>query len=84
MESAFRRLDCYKTEHYRYVKKGITLLELALWEAKLGEKEEEEDRSVGGTIKKAKIDSENTRKERHITCGADIVIKNVLPFLQLE
>ena len=33
--------------------------------------------------KKAKIDGESKRKERH-TCGAGIVIKNVLPFLQLD
>ena len=33
--------------------------------------------------KKAKIDTESVRKERRITSGADIIIKNVLPFLQL-
>ena len=34
--------------------------------------------------KKAKIDADGERKEQLITSGADIVIKNVLPFLQLE
>ena len=34
--------------------------------------------------KKAKIDVESMRKERRITSGASIVIKNVLPFLKLE
>ena len=34
--------------------------------------------------KKAKIDGESKRNERRNTCGADIVIKNVLPFLQLD
>ena len=72
--------DHYKAEHYRYVKEGITLLELALWKAKLGEKE---DSSVEGPTKKVKVDSESARKEMRITCGADTVIKNVLPFLQL-
>ena len=75
------KLDHYKSEHCRYVKEGITLLELALWKAKLGEKEEY---AVEMSSKKAKIDTESTRKERRITCGADMVIKNVLPFLQLE
>ena len=76
------KMDHYKAEHYRYVKEGITLLELALWKAKLGEKDE--DSSVVGQRKKAKVDSESARKERRITCGADMVIKNVLPFLKLE
>jgi hypothetical protein len=33
--------------------------------------------------KKAKIDVESVRKEKCITSGASIVIKNVLPFLKL-
>ena len=80
IESAVDKLDHYKAEHYRYVEEGITLLELALWKAKLGEKE---DSVVEGQAKKA-IDSETTRSEGRITCGADLVIKNVLPFLELE
>ena len=75
------KMDHYKAEHYRYVKEGITLLELALWKAKLGEKE---DSSEERETKKAKVDSESTRKERRIMCGADTVIKNVLPFLELK
>ena len=80
MEVAMDKMDHYKAEHCRYVKEGITLLELALWKAKLGEKEEY---AAGREPKKAKVDSVNARKERRITCGADTVIKNVLPFLQL-
>ena len=74
-------MDYYKAEHQRYVKEGITLLELALWKAKLGEKE---DNCEEGKTKKAKVDAESYRRDKRITCGADIVIKNVLPFLQLE
>ena len=74
VESAADKMVHYKAEHHRYVKEGIALLELALWKAKLDEKE---DSSVEGQ------DSESTRKERRITCGADTVIKNVIPFLQL-
>jgi len=82
MESVLDKMDHYKAKHCRYVKEGVTLLELALWKSKLGEKEEssEEEKSK----KKVKLDAESARKERRITCGADIVIKNVLPFLQLE
>ena len=78
MDAVLDKMDHYKGEHYRYVKEGITLLELALWKAKLGGKEE---KSVEGTTKKAKIDAESARIEKRITCGADMVIKNVLPFL---
>ena len=84
MDSVLDKMDHYKAEHYRYVKEGITLLELALWKAKLDEKEDEEDSSVERQRKKAKVDSEVARKERRVKCGADMVIKNVLPFLQLE
>ena len=81
MDSLLDKMDHYKSEHFRYVKEGITLLELALWKAKLGEKEEY---AAEGKRKKAKVDPERARKERRITCGADMVIKNVLPFLKLE
>jgi hypothetical protein len=80
MYSVIDKMDRYKAEHYRYVKEGITLLELALWKARLDEKEES---SKEGTTKKAKVDAESARKDRRITCGADVVIKNVLPFLKL-
>ena len=76
MDSFIDKTDHYKSEHCRYVKEGISLLELALWKAKLDEKEE--------YAAEGKVDAESTRVQRRITCGADIVIKNVLPFLQLE
>ena len=81
MELVLDKMDHYKAEHCRYVKEGTALLELALWKAKLCEKE---DNSVEGRAKKAKVDAESVRKERRITCGADMVIKNVLPFLKLN
>eukprot|EP00984_Skeletonema_dohrnii_P003031 scaffold1017_cov95-Skeletonema_dohrnii-CCMP3373.AAC.5 len=81
MHSVIDKMDRYKAEHYSYVKEAVTLLELALWKAKLDEKE---DNFEEGRAKKAKIDAESARRERRITCGADMVIKNVLPFLNLE
>ena len=81
IDSVIDKMDHYKAEHVAYVREGITLLELALWKTKLDEKE---DNSVKRRTKKTKVDAESARKERRITCGADIVIKNVLPFLQLE
>ena len=81
MESLLDKMDHYKAEHCRYMKEGITLLELALWKAKLGEKEAY---AAEGKTKKAKVHAESYRRDKRITCGADLVIKNVLPFLQLE
>jgi hypothetical protein len=93
IRSVINRMGHYKTEHNRLVKEATTLLELALWKAKLDEKEEEEDpkldekdednSNLKDQAKNAKIDVESMRKERRIKSGADIVIKNVLPFLQL-
>jgi len=30
------------------------------------------------------IDAKRVRKEKRVTCGADLVIRNILPFLKLE
>ncbi len=82
MESVHDKMVHYKAEHCRYIKEGITLIELALWKAKLGEKEES---AAGGESKKANVDdAEIARKGKRITCGADTVVKNVLPFLKME
>eukprot|EP00984_Skeletonema_dohrnii_P001474 scaffold470_cov72-Skeletonema_dohrnii-CCMP3373.AAC.3 len=82
VRSVISRLDHYKTQHKAILKEATTLLELALWKAKIEEKEEA---SLGDVIaKKAKIDIQSKRSERRITSGANIVIKNVLPFLELN
>ena len=81
MASLIDKMDFYKAEHIRCVEEGITMLELALWKANL---EEKEDENAERRTKKAKIDGESNRNESRITCGADIVIKNVLPFLKLD
>ena len=78
LEMVLDKMNHYKVEHCRYVKEGITLLELALWKAKLDEKEEYA--AEGKTSKTSGI----ARKDKRMTCGADMVINNVLPFLQLE
>eukprot|EP00984_Skeletonema_dohrnii_P011746 scaffold4714_cov130-Skeletonema_dohrnii-CCMP3373.AAC.2 len=81
IDSVINKMYHYKAEHHRYVKEAVNLLELALWKAKLGEREEN---AAAGRSKKVKLDAESERKEKRITCGADTVIKNVLPFLKLE
>ena len=82
MESVIDKFEHYKSEHCRYVKEGTSLLELALWKAKLGEKEEYA--AEEGRRKKAKVDAASARVQKRITSGADVVVKNVLPFLKLN
>ena len=78
MEMVVDKMDHYKAEHRSYVKEGMTILELALWKAKLiGDIEE-------GRAMKANVAAERVRNESRVLCGAEIVIKNVLPHLQLE
>jgi hypothetical protein len=78
------RMEHYKTEHKMLLKEAMTLLELALWKAKLLNETDEKKCTVDEVTKKFKIDAEPARKEHRVTCGASIVIKNVLPFLALE
>jgi len=84
IESVLEGMEYCKTEHKVLVKEAM-VLELALWKAKLLNEEgmqceaQEENKS-----KKAKIDKESAREEHRVTCGASIVIKNVLPFLALK
>ena len=54
IDSVIDKLDHYKAEHRSNVKEGITLLELALWKARLDERE---DDAVEGKTKKAKVDT---------------------------
>jgi hypothetical protein len=71
------RMEHYKAEHQQLLKDAMTLLELALWKANLDENgvDLEGVRVTRRQVKRA-------RKERCITSGAGIIIKNVLPFLQ--
>ena len=82
MDSVIDRMDHYKAGHNSYVMEAMTLLELALWKAKLDEKEVNCEESA---TKKLKIEVEDdARLKKRVTCGADTVIKHVVPFLRLE
>ena len=74
MRSTTERLDHYKDEHHQLLKEATTLLELALWKAKLG------DNEGGNEV----LQRQREREQMRVTSGASIVIKNVLPFLSLE
>ena len=57
---------------YESIKEGTSVLEMALWKAKLDESRN----------KRARVDGEvNYRGRCRINSGADIVIRNVLPYL---
>ena len=79
ISSVITRLEHYTAEQNRLLKEHMTLLELTVWKAKLCDKEDYS--TLKGGAKRAKIDEESSRKDKRITSGADIIIKNVLPFL---
>jgi hypothetical protein len=81
MEATYTKMEQYKLEHLTLLKEVATLLELALWKVKL---EEEENCLHEAVAERLKIDGRSARNELRITSGANIVIKNVLPFLKLE
>jgi hypothetical protein len=79
------RIEQFKSENIALLKEAMTLLELALWKAKLlDEKEEGHSFVEKQPTKRAKIDDETARTELRITSGASDVITNVLSFLVLE
>ena len=75
-------MEHYKTEHRLLVKEATTLLELALWKANLDETESGVPSQEGVRVTRRQV--KRARKERYITSGAGIIIKNVLPFLELD
>eukprot|EP00986_Skeletonema_menzelii_P010836 scaffold5410_cov112-Skeletonema_menzelii.AAC.6 len=82
VRSVIDRMERYKVEHNRLLKEHMSQLELVLWKTKLDEKDEYSALFKVQT-KRAKIDEGNAREENRITSGADIIIKNVFPFLKL-
>jgi hypothetical protein len=84
LTTVFSRMEHYKTEHQILLKEAMALLELALWKATLLNETDEKKFNTDDATKKAIIVTEAARKEQRVTCGASIVIKNVLPFLALK
>jgi hypothetical protein len=96
IERILQRIGHYKAEHYALLKEATSLLELALWKANLIKNEEgkhpakrakiieecgDKSAKVVDTVQGAKSDVGAARRAARVTCGADIIIKNVLPFL---
>ena len=72
------KLQYYESE-YRKLKESTSLLELALWKARISSLDHE--KAMGEGNKKMKMDQSDFRLQCRISCGADHVIENVLPYL---
>ena len=83
IERVLDRIDHYKNEHYALLKEAMMLLELALWKANLDESVGYDAAAREG-VRVTRGQRKRARKDRCITSGASIVIKNVLPFLALK
>ena len=80
MKSVSSIVEHYKNEHYNLIHEAMVQLDLALWKVNLDEKNGCSLGEVGTTNT---VLSARARQEQYITSRADIVIKNVLPFLEL-
>ncbi len=63
------------------LKEMTSLLELALWKAKMNDSRLDHGETTGGGNKKMKIDQSDFRLHCRINCGANHVVENVLPYL---
>ena len=73
IRSVLRKIVHYKSHHHRYLNEAAATLELALWKKRLSEINIPEG-----------DDEDEGRAKCRVKCGADIVMKNVLPFLELS
>jgi ankyrin repeat protein len=75
------KIEYYESEYQR-LEETTSLLELALWKIKLDDKNH--DGKMGNCNKKLRIDQSEFRLRCRISCGADHVVQNVLPYLLPE
>jgi hypothetical protein len=61
------------------LKQVTTILEIALWKMKMNEKSHQD--LTTQSQKKIKTDKSSSRQQYRVTCGADVVIGYVVPFL---
>ena len=70
---------------YIKLKESIVLLELALWKKRMSEyalEQNEENNNLNQSMDRLGLDEEETSQEKcRISCGSDIVIEHVLPYL---
>ena len=73
------KLEYYESE-YQKLKEITSLLELAIWKIKMDDRKDDGD-TMGECNKKLKMDRSDFRLNCRISCGADHVVENVLPYL---
>jgi hypothetical protein len=73
------QLEYYESEYWK-LKESTSLLELALWKARMDDSLDDSKMMIGGN-KKMKFDVKEFRLESRISCGADHVVENVWPYL---
>ena len=77
------KLSQFENE-YAKVKESIVLLELALWKKRMREyaSEQNDGNILNQSMDRLGLDEEETSREKcRISCGSDIVIEHVLPYL---
>ena len=61
------------------LKEVTTILELAMWKVRMHENDLQD--TMNRQLKKLKTDKSSSRQQCRVTCGADVIIGHVLPFL---
>ena len=84
IRSVIDKMNHYKAEHQRLLNEAATLLELAIWKANLDDNNGGRTMSVREGVRTTRGSVKRARRELCVTSGASIVIKNVLPFLELK
>jgi hypothetical protein len=79
-DETLAKLEYYESEYGR-LKEVTSLLELAIWKMKINDGIKDLCETMGGGNKKIKRDGAEFRLQCRISCGANIVIKNVWPYL---
>jgi hypothetical protein len=74
-----RRKIAHFEDELPKLKEATSMLELALWKMEMNEKICQDMATQGQ--KKVKTDESSIRQQCRITCGADVIIGHVLPFL---
>jgi len=66
---------------YHELKESTIMVELSLWKMKLNNQSKGQNKNSGRQNKKMKIDESDLRGQCRVNCGADVIIRNVLPYL---
>jgi len=77
-KALYDRLDMYEL-----AKEATSILELALWKHKMDESTPSNNvKCIGQSNKRARVDTDiSERQQYRINCGANVVVRNVLPYL---